>query len=154
MSTRSRNLALTAGVSIVLLMLLWNVFSSAPDSPGAALERSSSAESPAPTPTSSYHISEVDSLRSYAVSLADMRGLPSDARPGTRLDLWVTWDADHRPRPRFHRLLQDVVLDRIIPPLAAGSPGTALLSVPEREITALLYGDRFGSLSATVRLTR
>jgi hypothetical protein len=89
-------------------------------------------------------------LRSYAVALPELRGLAPDADPGARLELWVTWGPPFARRPRIERLTRQVVLKRIVPPLTPGAPDTALLLVPEADIPALLYADRYGALNATL----
>ena len=92
----------------------------------------------------------VDGVRSYAVLLPRLQGLPPDAPPGTRMELWVSWEPPVTEEPEFQRLLDEVVLERIIPPHAAEAPATAVLLVPEEEVGDLLYGDRYGTLSVTL----
>jgi hypothetical protein len=50
--------------------------------------------------------------------------------------------------PRVQRLLIDVVLDEVIPPVVPEAPATAILSIPTKAVPDLLYGDRYGALSA------
>jgi hypothetical protein len=47
-------------------------------------------------------------------------------------------------------LLRDVVLESIAPPLTPEAPPTALLRVKESAIPKLIYGERYGELSAVI----
>jgi hypothetical protein len=89
------------------------------------------------------------SYRSYAVALPELRGLSPDAAPGTRLELWVAWEPPVTKRPQFRLLLRGAVLERLVPPVTAQGPTTALLLVPEERIGDLLYADQWGALSVT-----
>jgi hypothetical protein len=86
----------------------------------------------------------------YAVSLHELRGLPPDAGLGTVLDLWVAWDAAYAEGPQIQRLVRSVTLSRLIEPVTPEGPVVAVLSVPERSVGKLMYGDLYGSLSATL----
>ena len=89
-------------------------------------------------------------MRSYALSLADLQGLAPDTRPGARLELWVTWEPPVTRRARIDLLMDDAVLDKIVPALSPERPDTALLLVKASRIADLLWADRYGALSATV----
>lgn len=88
-------------------------------------------------------------LVDYAISVSELSGLSVDVVPGTALDLWVTWDPPVTERPQVQRLLRGVMLQRLIPPVTPDGPSVALLSVRERSVARLIYGDRYGSLTAT-----
>ena len=90
-------------------------------------------------------------LRSYALSLDDLRGLSPNAAPGTRLELWVTYEPPVTKRVRNQLLIRDAVLDRIVPALDPLGPDTALLLVRNKDIPKLITAERFGSPSASVR---
>ncbi len=91
---------------------------------------------------------------SYAISLVELPGLPPDAGPGTRFDLWVTWEPPITRRPRVQLLLRDVVLERIAEPVTRDGPYVAMLAVDERHLADLLYGDRYGDFNAAVLAAR
>jgi hypothetical protein len=93
---------------------------------------------------------ERSDLRSYAVALPELQGLSPDAKPGSAVELWVTWDTPGGRKPRLEPLIERAVLERIVPPLTPGAPDTALLKVPSTDIPDLLFADRYGLLSATV----
>ena len=99
------------------------------------------------SPTSA---TERSDLRSYAVALPELQGLSADTKPGSAIELWVTWDTPADTKPRLEPLIERAVLERIVPPLTPGAPDTALLKVPATDIPDLLYADRYGLLSATV----
>lgn len=97
-----------------------------------------------PTPTSAA------GLVSYAIPTIDLQGLRPDIAPGTHLDLWVTWQPPVTKTAELHPLLKDVVLEEIVPPLSPDGPHAAILLVDPDQITDLMWGDRFGALSAAV----
>lgn len=88
--------------------------------------------------------------QSYAVDVARLAGLPPDAAPGTRLTLWVAWGPRVSKVPRIQKLIPSLTLERLIPPIVDGAPTTAMLAIPQRHLSDMLYGDRFGSLAVTV----
>lgn len=88
--------------------------------------------------------------RSYAVGLHELRGLPPDAQPGLRLELWVAWEPPVVARARVDLLLRDVVLEEIVPPATPEGPAAAVLSVRARDLVDLLYADRWGNLAVAV----
>jgi hypothetical protein len=88
--------------------------------------------------------------RSYAVGLHELRGLPPDAQPGLRLELWVAWEPPLVERPRVDLLLEDVILEEIVPPTTPDGPAAAVLSVRPRDFVDLLYADRWGNLAVAV----
>jgi hypothetical protein len=91
-----------------------------------------------------------DQTRSYAIALHELPGLPPDAEPGTALELWATWRPPITKERQVQKLVEGALLERVTPPLTPEGPPVAILSVPEKEIDELLFGDRFGELSAAV----
>jgi hypothetical protein len=89
-------------------------------------------------------------LRAYAVDLARIQGLPHNASPGTRLQIWVLWERPVVKAPRMQLLIERAILERIVPAFTPTGPDAALLLVKARDIPDLAYGDRFGSLSFSV----
>jgi hypothetical protein len=89
-------------------------------------------------------------LRTYAVSTYELAGLPPDAEPGTRLELWAALDPPIVEESRFMKLRTEVVLEKIVPGLTPEAPATALLLVGADRLSDLLYLDRYGELSVAV----
>ena len=122
--------------------------------PGAAIEATGGAASPsAPgvagesTPPGAV----VDpGRRSYALGATDLSGLPPDAAPGARLELWVTWEPPVTEEARLQKLIGDVVLERTIPGAVPEAPVNVLVSVPTGRVSDLIYADTFGKLSVTL----
>ena len=88
--------------------------------------------------------------RSYASGLQDLPGLPPDAAPGARLELWVTWEPPVTREPRLQKLIGDVVLDRTIPGSVPEAPVTVLVSIPADRTGDLIYADGYGRLSVVL----
>jgi hypothetical protein len=86
----------------------------------------------------------------YAIPLTELDGLPPASPPGTHLDIWVAWTKPITKGPRIQHLLSGVSVERILPPTTPDEPPTVLLSVPRGRIARLLYGDRWGGLSAVI----
>jgi hypothetical protein len=93
---------------------------------------------------------ESGKTRTYAIALHELPGLPPDAEAGTRLDVWAVWRPPLTKDRQVQKLVEGVSLERITPPLTPEGPPVAILRVPEREVDELLFGDRFGELSAAV----
>jgi hypothetical protein len=149
MSRKTRNLLLAAIVPIAVVFagasLLW------PSPPGATTQvprpaQTAIAESPAPDPSAE----PVVGRKTYAIPVPELAGLASSAVPGTRLELWVAWAPPLTKSPKIQRLLRDVILEKIVPPTVPEAPATAILSVSDRAVPDLLYGDKYGSLSVTM----
>ncbi len=66
------------------------------------------------------------------------------------MDLWVAWDPPITKSPRIQRLVSDVMLEKIVPPVTPDGPAAAILAIEVSEIGDLLYADRYGSLSVTL----
>ena len=107
----------------------------------------SETPAPVPAPTVSRGIQRV----SYAVAIYDLAGLPPDAPVGTPLELWVSWDDRYAKGPQIQRLVTDVSIERYVQPITPDGPQVVMLSVPRRQLDELLYGDRYGALSAVTR---
>lgn len=89
-------------------------------------------------------------LVSYAIAVNELHGLPPRAAAGTVLDLWVAWEPPVTKEPKIHRLVSNVILEEIAPPLLPDGPHAALLLVKPNQLSDLLYGDRYGSLSVAI----
>lgn len=123
-------------------------------SPEAELLSEAAAPSPASSPLAGSAARASVALdsgrRSYAIGLQELRGLPPDAAPGTAFELWVTWEPPVTKEPRLHRLIGDVVLERVIPGAVPEAPITALVSVPADRTGDLIYADTFGGLNVVL----
>ncbi|MDP9227335.1 MAG: hypothetical protein M3P18_26510 [Actinomycetota bacterium] len=161
--TDGKKLAIAGGVIGLILVLFWSVGSSLSHPKQAARSWSSPVEDPSGSPWPSPTSVEVTAgaspgpgelgvarRRSYAIALSRLAGLPPDATSGTRLQLWVAWEPPITHKPRIQRLVTGVELDHIVPPVTPDGSAVALLEVPADQVPSLLYGDRYGSLSAVV----
>ncbi len=88
-------------------------------------------------------------MRSYAIATSELAGLPPEAQPGARLDLWVTWSPPVVPELRIQKLIPGVVLEEVAPPVTPSDSAAAVFLVPVKHMSDLLWADRFGELSVT-----
>lgn len=86
--------------------------------------------------------------RMFALPLVELPGLSPRSRPGSVLELWVTWEPPVTEEPQVQMLLGRVRLEEIIEPPVAEGPYMVLISVKRNQVGDLLWGDRFGALSA------
>jgi hypothetical protein len=170
---RNKNLAYAVGAFLALMYVAWAFFgkggaASAPEvgspapvyaSPAtsvyAVVQGSSVVPSPlaslSPLPGTGGTTLPPEAARSsYALLQNDLSGLPPDASPGTRLELWVAWDPPVTKNAKLQLLLRDVMLERIIPGVTSEAPSTVLLSIRSKDIADMLWADRYGALSVVV----
>ena len=166
--SKNKNLAYAAGIFFAVVYVGWAFFGrggAAPSASGSmtysgatppaltdgssATPMSAGAATPPPV-ASTPAAPAVDERRSYALSEADVTGLPRDAAAGTHLELWVACEPPVTKAPKLQRLLKDVVLERIIPGVIPEAPSTIMLSVRADAVADLLWADRFGNLSVVV----
>jgi hypothetical protein len=162
MSRRSRNLSLTAALVLSLGLLGFSFLGD-----GNGLEARNAPPRPRPaevaTPTAPRVVGTkragagdvaghqpVTDLRTYAVSAAELEGLPPNPQPGARLELWVAWEPPVTRQPRFQKLLSDVTIQQVVPGLTRDEPNTVLLALQPPQVSDVLYGDRYGSLSVVM----
>ena len=170
MFRRTRNLAAAFAIVAVLAFLLFSwvlespagpsdplggTFGSLPPSAPPAVAESSApdtlqssappASTDPPSPTQ-----PPDDLNSYAIALPELQGLPPDAKPGSRLELWVAWEPPVVKRLKVQRLLRNVTLEKIAPSVTGESPPVALLQVRDDQFEKLLWGDQYGRLSVAM----
>jgi hypothetical protein len=167
MNARSRNLALAGGAAIVVGLVGVNTLMAPTAPPTAAVgvlteepaagvtvpSPHAAVASAAPSPGAPSKVAGGASTlarRSYAIGLQDLPGLPPDAAPGARLELWVTWDPPVTREPRLQKLIGDVVLERTVPGAVPEAPVTVLLSVPAGRVGDLIYADAYGRLSVVL----
>ncbi|HYI44842.1 MAG TPA: hypothetical protein VE174_05185 [Actinomycetota bacterium] len=104
-----------------------------------------------PLPEASIATTKSDGREIYAITLSDLPGLTPDSAPGTRVNLWVTWEPPVTRRPKVQLLLEGVTLERISPPLTVNGPFVANLLVSRKGLPDLLWADRFGKLNASTQ---
>jgi hypothetical protein len=107
---------------------------------------------PVPSPTvvqPSAPAARTAPTRSYAIATSELAGLPPDAQPGARLDLWVTWSPPVVPELRIQKLIPGVVLEEVAPPVTPSGSAAVVFLVPVKHMSDLLWADRFGELSVT-----
>jgi hypothetical protein len=105
-----------------------------------------SSISPFPEPGNSSPVG----MSEYAVGLHELRGLPADVSSGTQLQIWVAWDPVVTEKPQVQRLLADATFVRWIEPFTQDAPMIAVLSVPNKKIATLIYGELYGQLGVTL----
>jgi hypothetical protein len=141
---RARNLALAAAIPIVAIVIAMGMLPSAEDvvaDPAPLRESSMDPQTPAPP------VSGAAGLRSYSVSAPELQGLSEGALPGTKLELWVAWEPPVTKSPKVQRLVEEVVLEKVVAPTVPEAPSTAVLLVPPEAIPDVIYGDLYGRLS-------
>jgi hypothetical protein len=152
-AARLKRAAIALVIPLAALLVVIKLF--APQTEVATVEP---IDSPVPTPQQQEEPSNVlpatGGVRSYALEITELDGLPPDASPGTALEIWVTWEPPITRRIQVQRLIQQAQVERIIPNIVPEAPATVLLSIPRRDIADMFYGDRFGQLSAAVLSTR
>lgn len=157
MTRRTTNLALAGLAVLILAWLVWPMLPSlTPSESETAASEEMLLMSPAPAasvePTG--HDAEptpsAQALQSYAVALSELSGLPPDAAPGTLVDLWVAWDPPITRRTKIQRLLRAVTIERVVPPVTRTGTPSVLLGLQPRQVSDLIWADRYGTLSATV----
>ncbi len=144
-SRRSVNLGLAAAAAGLVVTVVVSSLAS-PTTPRSPRRVAASPTIPVSSPTPIRSPEQ----RVYALSLSELSGLPPDAPPGTPLQLWVAWDPPITRGPKIQILVPRATLERIVPGITPEAPATALLAVPLRTVTDLLYGDRYGALSVTL----
>ena len=178
MNTRTKNLAVAGGAAALLGIIAVNLLmgaapaartvpspvevpslpsgDAAAPSPGVAATPATSASLPspgasagAPLPSATSTLEALD-RRGYAIGLQDLRGFPPDVAPGTAFELWVTWEPPITEEPRLHKLIGDVVLERVIPGRVPEAPVTVVVSVPTERTADLIYADSFGRLNVVL----
>lgn len=170
MTSRTRNLVYLGCVLVALGYLGWSLIgrrtvqltppsasSVTPASPGMGSEVSDRAVPPAAggadgdsaAGTEEGYVSPAG-RRSYALSTAELSGLPPDAAAGTELEVWVAWDPPVTKRPKVQLLLKNVLLEKVIPGVTPEAPSVVLISVRTDQVPDLLWGDRYGALSVAV----
>ncbi len=149
MSKRRRNLLIGGFGALSLLVALTGLRGGDRRPIEGGETRPAPAVAPSRPPNGSSP-STAGEARGYWVSVAEVDGLPESAPPGTRMELWVAWEPPVTARPRVDRLVREVTLERIAPPVTPQGPAAALLSLPAARIGDVLYADRWGALSVAI----
>lgn len=164
MTSRQRTLLIASAVVLGAILLLWEPAPVAPEQPTASTEIAGSPPpvdpSPAPvlpTATPAAVGEEADLVsspavdrREYALGMHELSGFPLETPPGARMELWVAWDPPLTKAPDVRRLIRDVIVADIIPPLTPDGPTAVIVSVPTARVPDLIYGDRYGDLSVVL----
>lgn len=158
MTRRQRTLLIGSAVLLGAVFLLWKPAPVAPVTTSQAPPPADPANlaSPAPVPVAIPTVpgavapSPVTDRREYALGMHELGGLPNDAAPGTRMELWVTWDPPITKVPELRRLIRDVVVADIVPPLTPDGPTAVIVSVPTDRVPDLIWGDQYGTLSVVL----
>ena len=114
------------------------------ESVGPAAKPAATATEPSGVPSPSSR-----DLTSYAFLLPELEGLPPDAKPGTVIEVWVTWEPPVTRKLKVQRLIPRATVSKIVPSIEPGPP-TVVLEVERRYIPDLLYGDRYGALNVMI----
>lgn len=146
-SRRLRNLLLAAAVPVVGVVA---VSSMLPSSDGRADVPARAGRVSPPAPAVGLPVPTNPDLRSYAISAPKVAGLSVDTPPGTKMELWVAWEPPVTKEPRVQRLVDEVVLEKIVPPSVPEAPPTAVLLIASKSVDEVIYGDIWGRLSAVV----
>lgn len=163
MTSRQRTLLIGSAVVLGAILLLWKPAPVAPEEPIASTEIARSLPvdpSPAPsfaaaTPAAAREetgtvSSRAVDRREYALGMHELSGFPRETAPGVRMELWVAWDPPLTKAPDVRRLIRDVIVADIIPPLSPDGPTAVIVSVPTDRVPDLIYGDRYGDLSVVL----
>lgn len=159
MTARQRRLLIATAVLLGALMFLWSappvadgsvsdVDAAEADLPDLDVAPSALA-SPAAVPPAGEPIDLVTEHH-YALAFQEIAGLPIDVVPGTRIELWVTWDPPITRRPKLHRLIREVVISDVVSGADPKSPSAVILALESSKMPDLLWADRYGSLSAVL----
>lgn len=122
-----------------------------PPTPAASF--ASSAPAPIPATASlpvETQAAVTPSLRTYAIAMSELSGLPPDVAPGTTVEIWATWDSG-QGMPGFQKVLERALVERIAPPFLEGAPPVVLLQLgSKRELRDLVWAHRYGTLAAVL----
>ena len=152
MNTRTRNLALSGIVALVVVLFLFRTQPSSGQDPAAAIPHPTSSARPAatapPSPVPS-GLRTSEGMVAHALDVARLNGFPPDAAPGDVFDVWVSWNPPVMKGPNVQLLLRGVTLEKIAPPVTPEGPYVAFLLVTRSQARDLLYGTKYGLLSVT-----
>lgn len=153
LSRRAFNLVLVSGVAAVIGLVAARIVFSG-QTPASQTINPVTVTDVQPSPLATPGLlavdpstSEVERHFEYAIGLHDLRGLPVDTSPGTPLELWVAWDDAYAKGPQVQRLAKGLTVVRFVEPVTPEGPMVVVLSVPERAMRAVMYGDLYGSFS-------
>lgn len=151
---KQRFLTVASAVIAAAAAIIWAVQGATPTDPASAAPGAWATPNVTPSSQSTPTMERVEAsdeegarLYTYAVPIVELQGLSPDVAPGSRLDLWVTWQPPVVDKPDVRRLLEGVILERIVPPTLPDGPHAAVLQVPTRRAHRLIWGHRFGVLS-------
>jgi hypothetical protein len=147
---RLKRAALALGIPVAAFLIMLKLLAPQSEmSPVETFEPPVTTPQPGPEAASNVPLPAAG-LRSYALEITALDGLPPDAAPGTALQIWVTWEPPITRSIRVQKLIPEAYVQKIIPNIVPEGPATAMLRIPKRDVADMLYGDRFGRLSAIV----
>lgn len=154
MTPTLRRAGLLAFALVAVAVIAWNLIPSPgsvaqPSGPELGYGLPPPAQPPVPSAPPPVAATTIET-RDYAIALGELQGLPPDAAPGTRLELWVTWDRPVTDAPKLQRVLAEAALVRVVPSVTPDGPAAAVIRVPTERMPKLLYADGYGLLSAAV----
>ena len=157
MNRRLKSVAPALAVALLVFLLAGFFVRGAGGRGVPALDPKAGTEAPLPSPTvpsigpvqPSIGPVAVGRTRAYAIATSELAGLPPDAPPGARLDLWVTWSPPVVPQIRIQKLILGIVLEEVAEPVTPSGSEAAVFLVPVKDMSDLLWADRFGELSVT-----
>lgn len=157
MTSKNRNLAVTAGTVVALALVLWNIIPGPASTPVAKADPTIAAASTPPSTTSPLPASSstpltdpvADGGRSYSIALHELSGLTQSTPPGTHIEIWAAWDSGSS-EPHVQRLLKDVVVEKIEPPFLPEGPTEVVLSLAAHQAKRMFWGDKYANLGAIV----
>lgn len=140
---------IAVGAAAAVIGIVGSSLMSAGSQAPAATPQPRPVETSSPSPATIAPTGDSDRA-AYYLSAPEVDGLPEEVTPWSRIELWVAWDPPITDEPSIHRLLNDAYIEAVLAPVAPGAPSTLKLSIRRRDISDLIYADRYGSLSAIV----
>lgn len=91
-----------------------------------------------------------ESRVTYWVGLYRIGGLSGTTPPGTEVEIWATWEPPITDEPRAQRLIRSAYIEKVIPPITPDGTYEIALSLARKDVPNMIYGERYGQLSAAV----
>jgi hypothetical protein len=128
---------------------LWLVPSLSHDAEPQAALRAAASIAPAASPEASQPPVPPDRA-TYWIGAHEIEGVVPELAPGTRVEVWVTWEPPLVKQPVVEKLIRDAYIAAILPSTMIEGTLDVGLSLNDRDISAMTYGERFGSLNLIV----
>lgn len=152
-SRRTRRLCLILVAGLILVFAGWDSLAalSSPSENTVSVVEPTAVPTPAPPVGQPSGAAPTKNAITYAIDVREIAGLSEATAPGTIIDLWVTWDPPLTDVPELDRLIRGAMVTKMTPPVTPEGSYVAVLAVDQKQVENLLWADRYGSLSATVR---